>query len=294
MRLSRLAILAVVVMWLLAATAVAQGAMTVLVGDVKGPHAQDVEIPIEVKGASGVGAMHIEMAYDPAVLSVKEVQAGDLASGGMVVGNTTASGLVTISVAHASGFSGDGVVAKVVARVSGKGGATSPLNLQNVTANHFQTKAVIPTIVTNGTFTEGGSAAGTAGIWVFAGLIALVVFGAGMYAFTRKTTAGRAAAPGTAGTLGLSVVEGAASQSFMPLDQPVTTIGRSSGNRLVVDDEQVSRQHARIVSSGNVHTVYDLGSANGVSVNGQRVTQQELKVGDRITLGATTLMVRQI
>jgi pSer/pThr/pTyr-binding forkhead associated (FHA) protein len=56
----------------------------------------------------------------------------------------------------------------------------------------------------------------------------------------------------------------------------------------------VSREHARIVSSANVHTIYDLGSANGTSVNGRQVTQQVLQIGDRITFGSTTLLVRQM
>jgi pSer/pThr/pTyr-binding forkhead associated (FHA) protein len=93
---------------------------------------------------------------------------------------------------------------------------------------------------------------------------------------------------------GLTVTEGSASHSFMPLDQPLTTIGRSSSNRLVVDDEMASREHARIVSSGSVHTLYDLGSANGTLVNGQPVTQRVLQIGDRITVGSVTLTARQI
>lgn len=296
MKSCRLAILAgVLAVVLLSRTVIAQGTVTVLVGDIEAPHGEDVEIPIEVQGASGVGAMHIEMTYDTAVLSpIREVQTGDLASGGLVVGNTSTPGRVTISIAHASGFSGDGVVAKVVARVAGKNGASTPLDLQNVTANHFQTKAVIPTTISNGTFTEGGASGGSAAIWALFGMLAVLIFGAGAYAFTRRSTSRRAAAPTGAGTLGLLVTGGPASHSFLPLDQPVTTIGRSSDNRLVLGDDMVSREHARIVSSADVHTIYDLGSANGTSVNGRQVTQQVLQIGDRITFGSTTLLVRQM
>lgn len=286
-----------VVAWLLVATVAAQGPVTVQVGDIQAPHGEDVEIPIEVTGASGVGAMHIEMTYDPAVLTVKEVQSGDLLGGGQVAGNTATAGRVTISAIHPGGFSGDGIVAKVVARVGGKDGATCPLSLQNVTANHFQTKAAIPTTVLDGSFTEGGSMVGSAGVWVLGGLIALLLGGAALYAFTRRTAA-RAKpvqpAAGRSGAVGLFVTGGAASQSFLPLDQPVTTIGRSSGNRLVLDDDQVSREHARIVTQGDIHTIYDLGSANGVFVNGVQVGQQALRVGDEIRLGSTRLTVRQL
>ena len=88
------------------------------------------------------------------------------------------------------------------------------------------------------------------------------------------------------------VARGAASGTFVPLSQPVTTIGRSSSNQLVLDDDMVSREHARVVSGSNVHTLYDLGSSNGTLVNGQRVTQRVLQVGDQITIGSSTLVVR--
>jgi len=281
---------------------VAQGTMTVEVGDIRAPHGEDVEIPIDVKGASGVGAMHIELTYDTAVLSpIREVQAGDLAGGGLVVGNTSTPGRVTISIAHANGFSGDGVVAKVVARVAGQDGASTPLSLQNVTANHFQTKAAIAATVSNGTFTEGGAGSKLA-IWGLFGLLAVVIAGAAAYAFTRRTTrrpaavrasAAAAQAPAAAAAMGLMVARGSASPSFVPLSRPVTTIGRSSSNQVILEDEMASREHARVVSSGGVHTLYDLGSANGTSVNGQQVTQRVLQVGDQITMGSTTLVVRQ-
>jgi len=283
----------VLAVMLLGTAVVAQGTITVQVGAIGAPHGEDVEIPIEVKGASQVGAMHIELTYDTAVLSpIREVREGDLAGGGLVVGNINTPGRVTVSVAHANGFSGDGVVAKVVARVAGKDGASTPLELQNVTANHVQTKAAIAATASNGTFTEGG-AGGSVAIWGLFGLLAVVIAGAGAYAFTRRTTGRAAKTPTPAAAMGLMVVRGSALPSSVPLSRPVTTIGRSSSNQIVLDDEMASREHARVVSAGNVHTYYDLGSANGTLVNGQQVTQRVLQVGDQITIGSTTLVVRQ-
>jgi len=285
----------VLAVMLLGTAVVAQGTITVQVGAIGAPHDQDVEIPIEVKGASGVGAMHIELTYDPSVLSpIREVRSGDLAGGGLVVGNTNTPGRVMLSIAHANGFSGDGVVATVVGRVAGKDGASTALELQNVTANHFQTKAAVATTVSNGTFTEGG-AGGSLAIWGLFGLLAVVIAGAGAYAFTRRTTGRPAAAqaPATTAAMGLMVARGSASPTFVHLSQPVTTIGRSSSNQLILDDEMASREHARVVSAGNVHTLHDLDSANGTLVNGQQVTQRVLQVGDQITIGSTTLVVRQ-
>jgi len=293
-----------IILGLLAVPVLAQGGMTVSVGEIRAPHGQDVTIPIEVKGAAGVGAMHIEMTYDPAVLSpIGEVQPGSLASGGLVAGNSNATGRVIIAVAHAGGFSGDGVLANVVARVAGKDGAGSALQLQNVTAHSAQSKAALAVGTSDGAFSEGtglgGAKGGTSiGTWVLVALLAVVIFGAVAYAFTRRTTKRRVAPPASAasaatGGLGLQVSGVSSSHAYLPLDQPVITIGRATSNTLVIDDDQVSREHARIVATGDVRTIYDLGSSNGTFVNGQRVPYQALQPGDRITLGSATLLVRQ-
>src|SRR4051812_13440834 len=67
-------------------------------------------------------------------------------------------------------------------------------------------------------------------------------------------------------------------------------IGRSKECDLVLPDENVSRRHAEVRPSGGAWIVRDLGSTNGVRVNGQRVTgAQPLRAGDRIELGTSTL-----
>jgi pSer/pThr/pTyr-binding forkhead associated (FHA) protein len=79
----------------------------------------------------------------------------------------------------------------------------------------------------------------------------------------------------------------------VPLDRPVTTVGRSSMNDIPVSDKILSRQHARIVKDGDGGlTVEDLGSRNGTFVNGEKVVGRlPLRSGDRITLGSVTLKV---
>ena len=65
---------------------------------------------------------------------------------------------------------------------------------------------------------------------------------------------------------------------------------------LTYEDHQtntVSRRHAKIVGLSGYHTIEDLGSREGVSVNGRRIQsglRRELKPGDRITLGQTPLV----
>jgi hypothetical protein len=63
-------------------------------------------------------------------------------------------------------------------------------------------------------------------------------------------------------------------------------LGRSREADVVVDDPNVSRKHAEVRPSGGSWIVRDLGSTNGVKVNGRRVQgPQSLKPGDVIELG---------
>jgi predicted Ser/Thr protein kinase len=58
-------------------------------------------------------------------------------------------------------------------------------------------------------------------------------------------------------------------------------------------DAEISREHARIARSGDHFVIEDLGSTNGTFLNGRRIAKQELlSPGDRIQVGATTLVVQ--
>ena len=68
------------------------------------------------------------------------------------------------------------------------------------------------------------------------------------------------------------------------------TLGRSRDADIVLDDPNVSRKHAEVRPSGGSWIVRDLGSTNGVKVNGRRVDPdrpQSLKRGDVIELGTS-------
>jgi hypothetical protein len=66
-------------------------------------------------------------------------------------------------------------------------------------------------------------------------------------------------------------------------------IGRSRECDVVVDDPNISRRHAEVRRDGEGWAVADLGSTNGIKVNGRRVDQALLEPGDRITMGLTEL-----
>ena len=63
---------------------------------------------------------------------------------------------------------------------------------------------------------------------------------------------------------------------------PATGVGRAEENDLVLDSPRVSRQHARIEVTGGEYRLVDVGSANGTFLNGERVTEAPISVGDVI------------
>lgn len=81
-----------------------------------------------------------------------------------------------------------------------------------------------------------------------------------------------------------------------PLTPPGFTIGRGADADVRINDPGISRQHARVVVGGTPDapqlSIEDIGSTNGIVVDGQRVRSAPLKVGTRIELGNTRLLVR--
>lgn len=69
------------------------------------------------------------------------------------------------------------------------------------------------------------------------------------------------------------------------------TIGRSTANQLVLEDQKASRSHAEIRHlGGGRYRLSDLGSANGTWLNGRRITvPKELENGDQVIIGSTQL-----
>jgi two-component system, cell cycle response regulator len=88
----------------------------------------------------------------------------------------------------------------------------------------------------------------------------------------------------------LIVLQGASVGAMFKLDGPESTIGRGSSSQVRLQDDGISRRHARIVRIGSDVYVEDLESANGTIVNGERVARAALKDGDKIRIGSTTIL----
>jgi pSer/pThr/pTyr-binding forkhead associated (FHA) protein len=76
---------------------------------------------------------------------------------------------------------------------------------------------------------------------------------------------------------------------FRDLGVPLT-IGREEGNHLRLNDDRVSRFHAKVQQDGGDLILTDLESTNGTRVNGHIVQIRRLRFGDRIALGRSLLL----
>ncbi len=74
------------------------------------------------------------------------------------------------------------------------------------------------------------------------------------------------------------------------LTREVVRIGRAPDNDLVLDDRTVSRYHALLQRRYRRYLLTDLGSRSGTRLNGFPVQEAILRSGDRIELGAVTLL----
>jgi hypothetical protein len=73
------------------------------------------------------------------------------------------------------------------------------------------------------------------------------------------------------------------------IDHPPAVVGRSRRCDIVVEDPNVSRRHCEFQLRGTDWYVADLGSTNGIAVNGKPVSSARLEPGDEIAVGTSTL-----
>lgn len=68
------------------------------------------------------------------------------------------------------------------------------------------------------------------------------------------------------------------------IDETIT-VGRLPDNNIQIDDVSVSSHHLQLTLSGGDYTLKDLNSTNGTRINGQSVTESQLRAGDKVRIG---------
>jgi two-component system cell cycle response regulator len=88
----------------------------------------------------------------------------------------------------------------------------------------------------------------------------------------------------------LIVLAGGSLGQMFRVEKTETVIGRAADAGIRLEDDGVSRRHARIVQRAGEVWIEDLESANGTFVNEGRVNRQVLRDGDKIQMGSTTIL----
>jgi len=88
--------------------------------------------------------------------------------------------------------------------------------------------------------------------------------------------------------LRLLVIEGPDKGTCYSLIGDLVFIGRE-GCQIALTDQNISKKHAEIGWAGDAYFVRDLGSANGIVINGKRVSEAKLKAGDIFVVGLTVI-----
>src|SRR5438309_11768207 len=69
------------------------------------------------------------------------------------------------------------------------------------------------------------------------------------------------------------------------LDKPILLLGRHQECDIQLGSRKVSRRHCCIAQVSDYLVIRDLGSTNGIRINGDRVSEGRLQPGDEVTIG---------
>jgi pSer/pThr/pTyr-binding forkhead associated (FHA) protein len=96
------------------------------------------------------------------------------------------------------------------------------------------------------------------------------------------------------GDLVLTCLEGPAEGTVWVLDKPSTTIGRDRNADVSLRDLSVSRRHAAIIYTDHGIEARDLGSRNGIHVNGRRCRESPVNAGDTVRVGTCLFLLDKV
>ena len=88
------------------------------------------------------------------------------------------------------------------------------------------------------------------------------------------------------GVLKLIIEDDEGRKTVVPFVRDEITIGRQEGNTIRLTERNVSRRHARLMRNNGHVLIEDLGSYNGIRINGDRISGQvQVADGDLIQIG---------
>jgi len=90
--------------------------------------------------------------------------------------------------------------------------------------------------------------------------------------------------------MNLVLISGSGEGKRYPIET-AATIGRDPSNDIVLKDPSVSLVHCQVYLENNRAFVKDLGSTNGISLNGERLISAELRDGDGLVVGKSKIRV---
>ena len=91
----------------------------------------------------------------------------------------------------------------------------------------------------------------------------------------------------------IELTRGPGAPGRLALDRDRITIGRAAGAGLLLDSDEVSRNHATLTRLDDEYTIEDLGSRNGIYLNGLKVHSAVLRDGDELQLGDVFLLYHE-
>ena len=141
---------------------------------------------------------------------------------------------------------------------------------------------------------SGGRACASCGSTVMASWVRCPSCGAelaGGSAAPRAMGGGAAAAPHV-GPAQIDFRSGPLAGRSFPLERDITTIGSVDGNTVLLQDTGVSRKHVGIRRVDGGYELADLGSTNGVFVNGEKTARRRLVAGDLIRIGTSEALFK--
>jgi len=165
---------------------------TLVAPSVEGAVGSQIKAPILVKDAQGMGALELELTYDPGVLELIEVVPGAILSG-LVDYNVVQPGRVKIAMATSQAVKGSGELFMISFKVMAAG--QSPLGLENVLAWEQANSQEMTASLEPGVFKTSGGATGAASsgfsfLTLGTILIVLVIVIVGLF-FARKLIAAK-------------------------------------------------------------------------------------------------------